>query len=559
MAGACIEKITHDRCGKKNLQTFLNDDKTFSGFCYSCEEVVRDPYGNNPPVISEIAVKTPEEIQEEINEIRACPRMNQDYRSIPASVWKHFGVRMLLSPRDGITPYGVAFPYTRDGKITGFKVKMFNSKVMWVVGEVATADPYGWEHAKRIGNTLYITEGEEDAQALRHILRETSPNPEYDYAVVSLTSGVNTVNSTLGRMIPEIKSRFKDVVIVFDTDEPGIRASKEAKKILPEARIALLPEKDANDCLRSGRLKAARNACVFQSRATLSNTTLSLASVIADAMKDPEWGLSYPWPSLTDYTYGQRKGELVSIGGGTGTGKTLIGHELAAWNAKKHGWHTLMIMMEETSVITAKSIAGKVDNVPYHIPLDKMKEPYDTDKLEQTLVDLSPYITLWDIETISDPETLLSQIEEVITSTGMGLDCVMIDNMTTMSEGLNASETNDFIGKVASTMGKLALKFDIEIVLFSHLNSPPRGAKSHENGGKVLESQFTGSRALQRYSHFMFGFERNKQAVVEHVSKFRVLKNRPYGRTGMFKTVYDTATGRLLEQDWPDENFEDKD
>lgn len=559
MAGACIEKITHDRCGKKNLQTFLNDDETFSGFCYSCEEVVRDPYGNNPPVISEIVVKTPEEIQEEINEIRACPRMNQDYRSIPASVWKHFGVRMLLSPRDGITPYGVAFPYTRDGKITGFKVKMFNSKVMWVVGEVATADPYGWEHAKRIGNTLYITEGEEDAQALRHILRETSPNPEYDYAVVSLTSGVNTVNSTLGRMIPEIKSRFKDVVIVFDTDEPGIRASKEAKKILPEARIALLPEKDANDCLRSGRLKAARNACVFQSRATLSNTTLSLASVIADAMKDPEWGLSYPWPSLTDYTYGQRKGELVSIGGGTGTGKTLIGHELAAWNAKKHGWHTLMIMMEETSVITAKSIAGKVDNVPYHIPLDKMKEPYDTDKLEQTLVDLSPYITLWDIETISDPETLLSQIEEVITSTGMGLDCVMIDNMTTMSEGLNASETNDFIGKVASTMGKLALKFDIEIVLFSHLNSPPRGAKSHENGGKVLESQFTGSRALQRYSHFMFGFERNKQAVVEHVSKFRVLKNRPYGRTGMFKTVYDTTTGRLLEQDWPDENFEDKD
>ena len=559
MAGACIEKITHDRCGKKNLQTFLNDDETFSGFCYSCEEVVRDPYGNNPPVISEIVVKTPEEIQEEINEIRACPRMNQDYRSIPASVWKHFGVRMLLSPRDGITPYGVAFPYTRDGKITGFKVKMFNSKVMWVVGDVATADPYGWEHAKRIGKTLYITEGEEDAQALRHILRETSPNPEYDYAVVSLTSGVNTVNSTLGRMIPEIKSRFKDVVIVFDTDEPGIRASKEAKKILPEARIALLPEKDANDCLRSGRLKAARNACVFQSRATLSNTTLSLASVIADAMKDPEWGLSYPWPSLTDYTYGQRKGELVSIGGGTGTGKTLIGHELAAWNARKHGWHTLMIMMEETSVITAKSIAGKVDNVPYHIPLDKMKEPYDTDKLEQTLVDLSPYITLWDIETISDPETLLSQIEEVITSTGMGLDCVMIDNMTTMSEGLNASETNDFIGKVASTMGKLALKFDIEIVLFSHLNSPPRGAKSHENGGKVLESQFTGSRALQRYSHFMFGFERNKQAVVEHVSKFRVLKNRPYGRTGMFKTVYDTTTGRLLEQDWPDENFEDKD
>ena len=166
---------------------------------------------------------------------------------------------------------------------------------------------------------------------------------------------------------------------------------KKQRRFFLKLGLPYYLKKDANDCLRSGRLKAARNACVFQSRATLSNTTLSLASVIADAMKDPEWGLSYPWPSLTDYTYGQRKGELVSIGGGTGTGKTLIGHELAAWNAKKHGWHTLMIMMEETSVITAKSIAGKVDNVPYHIPLDKMKEPYDTDKLEQTLVDLSIY------------------------------------------------------------------------------------------------------------------------------------------------------------------------
>lgn len=559
MAGACIEKIIHEKCGKKNLQTFFNDDETFSGFCYSCEVVVPDPYGNNPPTIEEIVVKTPEEIQEEIDDIRACPRMNQDYRSIPASVWKHYGVRMLLSPRDGKSPYGLAYPFTRDGKITGFKIKLFNSKTMWVVGDVINADPYGWEHAKRVGNTLYITEGEEDTQALRHILKETSPNPEYDYAVVSLTSGVNTVKTTLGRMLPEIKSRFKDVVIVFDTDEAGIRASKEAKKILPEARIALLPEKDANDCLRSGRLKAARNACVFQSRATMGNTTLPLSSVIADAMKDPEWGLSYPWAALTDFTYGQRKGELVSIGGGTGTGKTLIGHELAAWNAKVHGWHTLMIMMEETSVITAKSIAGKIDNVPYHVPIDKLDKPYDVNQLEQTLINLSPYITLWDISTITDPETLLEQIEEVITSTGMGLDCVMIDNMTTMSEGLNASETNDFIGTVASSMGKLALKFDLEIILFSHLNSPPRGARSHENGGKVLESQFTGSRALQRYSHFMIGFERNKQGINEHVSKIRILKNRPYGRTGMFKTIYTPSTGRLKQSDWDDELFEDKD
>ena len=49
MAGQCIEKLPH-KCGSSNgLQTFYNEDGTYSGYCYVCRTKVLDPYGDNPP------------------------------------------------------------------------------------------------------------------------------------------------------------------------------------------------------------------------------------------------------------------------------------------------------------------------------------------------------------------------------------------------------------------------------------------------------------------------------------------------------------------------------
>lgn len=324
MAGACIERMRHDdpKCGStsKSLQIFLNDDDTFSGFCFHCHKLVKNPYGDNPPDPSKIKVKTPEEIQEEIDEVRQCPTVPFKHRAIDPEDWAYFGVRIILSQVDGKTPYAIAHPYTRAGQVVGFKIKLIQRKTMWNVGDVKGADLYGWERAKRIGGTtLYITEGEEDAIALRKILRTMSSNDKYEYAVVSLPAGTNSVSMCIGRMASEIKQRFKEVVLVYDDDAPGAEAVKETRKILPEAKVTKLPEKDANECLIKGRMKATRDACVFQASNAVSGIrTLTADDVMGDILQDPVWGASYPWPELTKYTYGQRKGELISIGGGTG-------------------------------------------------------------------------------------------------------------------------------------------------------------------------------------------------------------------------------------------------
>lgn len=566
MAGACIKRLyhRHPSCMSehKSLQVFKNDDGTFSGYCFSCGRYVSNPLGEiseeDAEKIRNIQPKTKEEIEEEIAEIKECKYLDIKYRDMDPEDWKYYGVRLGVSTYDGVTPAFVCFPRTKDGKVVSFKVKCFNKKIMWSVGENEDIDLYGWARASKAGSkTLYITEGEEDAQALRKMLKQMNRGTEYeslDYAVVSLNNGASSAVKEIARQLKDINALFKEVVLVFDQDRPGQDAAREVvSKLLPDAKIAKLPCKDANACLHEGRVKATRDAVVFNMQKSMPSTIRSMDSLLEEALEEVQYGISTPWPELDKQTYGIRKKEVWGIGGGTGTGKTTIAHELMAHVGKAHGWRSLGILMEETGADSLRNLAGKVDCIPYNTPGMK----YDKEKFKNTVMDLSKHIVLWNHDEISDPHSTWNGIKQTIRTYGAEVDMVVIDNMTALSEGLSMSDKNDFIGLVAKECVDLATKFDICIIIFSHLNAPDKNSRSHENGGKVHESQFTGSRALQRYCHMMFGFERNKQSIDPNCSIIRLLKNRKYGKTGHIKTYYDPETSRLTQRNWEDDLYKD--
>lgn len=557
----CYEKIFHDdpNCSSpnKSLQVWVNDDETFSGTCFSCGEYVADPYGDNPPDPTKVKKKTPEEIREEIKEIKDCGHMNFNHRAIEVEDWKFYGVRLLYSEFDGKTPYAIAHPYSLNGKLVGYKVKLIKKKAMWSVGNTEGADLYGWERAKKIGGKyLYITEGEEDAIALRHILREMNSKDykDVDYAVVSLPRGVKDAKKCIARQLNDIESRFENVVLVFDGDEQGDKAAREVQRILPDAMRAKLPCKDANQCLAEGRLKATRDAVIFRATKDLDIDTININTITEEALEPPVWGEDYPWDFINQQFFGQRKPQVVAIGGGTGCGKTLTAHELCVHDALKHQWNILGMFLEETPIESVQNLAGKVDNITYHVPDTK----YDKDKFRETARKLADKIELWNPDEGTDPDSDWRAMKLAIRAKGEYLDMVVIDNLTTLTEGMNASERNDFIGSLAKDCVNLSKKFNLQIVIYSHLNAPDKNAKPHELGGVVKASQFTGSRALQRYCQVMLGFERNQNAVDPNCSIIRILKNRKFGRTGFVKTYYDSTTGRLFERDWDNELYEDK-
>lgn len=59
-------------------------------------------------------------------------------------------------------------------------------------------------------------------------------------------------------------------------------------------------------------------------------------------------------------------------------------------------------------------------------------------------------------------------------------------------------------------MADLVNKYPITIFAFTHLNPKMKGVKSHEEGGKVLSQEFSGSRACEKWSNLGLGIERDR-------------------------------------------------
>ena len=560
--GVCIAKLPHksSNCNSRDgLQVFEEEDGKVSGYCFSCNTYVNNPYGK-PRLASDIPqsqrfTKSKEQIEEELEVIKSCTAMDLKDRKLRKRYLEAFGIKIGLDQSDGKTPKYHYYPYYKDGELRGYKVRLIKDKRMWSVGDQKDVDLFGWEQAKASGaKKLLITEGELDAVALLSIIERETPTKydKYKPAVVSLPHGAASAGRDIGKVLDKL-SIFKEVVLVFDDDKAGKAAINDVLKILPDAVVASLPAKDANACIVEGKSKEAYAAVTFNSKKKLPTGVKNLVDLIEDALTPVEYGYSYPWPSLTQITYGQRLGEMISVGGGVGCGKTTIAHELLSYNASKHGLNSLAVYLEETNAESLRYLCGKVDGIPYHVPDLK----YDVNGFRSTAEKLSDHITLYDSSSsYGGPEDVWEGIKMALLSMHSDVDVFVLDNMTALTEGLTATEKNEFIGMVAKELADIAIQHNILVVVFSHLNAPTQGP-SHENGGKVLENQFTGSRALMRWSSMMFGFERNKLAKDPSASFLRVLKNRKYGKTGVVKTYYEEDTGNLIEKQWHDAVYED--
>lgn len=568
----CVQKMAHDHpncksTSGKSLQVWINEDESgkrfYSGFCFACGIPVPNPYGDNPPDPTEIKVKTPEEIQEELNEITSCPVFDLDHRGIEPSFWGDARVRLLYSEYDGKTPYALAHGFTKNGRLARWKIKLLNKKVIWSVGDTQDNDPYNWEAAKLIGGkTLYITEGEEDCIALRQILKTMNRGSQYeelDFAVISLTDGSDSVHKSLAGKAEEIKQRWEQVVLVLDDDEPGKKAAKEACRLLPGAMIATLPAKDANDCLKRGLLKAAQSAVVFRAARPLPTALVDKEILMMELDEEVPMGVTTPWPKLTDMMFGQRRGEIITLGGSEGGGKTTLARQLCEHDIVEHDWGVFTCFMEESPQQTLRRMAGLYDNLPYWEPNFKDDPRYDHEKFQATCRKFLHNMEIWDRKQQGeDPMETWEGIKTILRQIGPDIDMFVLDNLTILSEGISASEKNDFLGKLYADQVKLADQYKFQILDLSHLNPVAKGQRPHEDGGRIKKGDFTGSRAAAKYSHFMFGFERNSQAIDPNCSIIRSIKARESGKTDAFKTYYQSDSGRIVQQHWDDSLFETK-
>ena len=547
---SCVEKMGHS-CGSSDALQVFESDGVYTGYCFSCHKYVNNPYGDKPTGYkppAAVPLRPVEEILEEVNSITATwSTMALPSRGLKLEALEYFGVKVGVSESDGVTPDIVALPVYRNGELVSYKMRALAEKRMFSLGNSKTPDMFGWQQALDSGAPrLIITEGEYDAIAIYQVLKELSDAKYKDFnpAVVSLTNGSSGAKKEILRNLASIKSNFKDVVLAFDMDDAGNKAAEDVVKIFPEAMRAQLPAKDANECLLKGNLKALKNAVLFKA-SVAKNTSLVYGSSLKElAMAKPEWGLSYPWDAMTSLTRGERWGETQYLGAGVKMGKSEILNALAAHKITVHGEKVFMCKPEEQNAMTYKLLVGKVAGKIFHDPNRDFDEEafIEAEKMigdSVAMLNLYQHVS-WD-----------NIKQDILTAAGEGYRTIYLDPITCFTNTVSSAEANELLVRIASEASAMAHDHKLSMWLFCHLNAPGKDKKPHESGGKVLSSQFAGSRAMMRACHTMWGLQGDKSPDLtpeeRNMRQLVLLEDRNYGQTGKVELYWDNQTG-LFEQ-----------
>lgn len=224
-------------------------------------------------------------------------------------------------------------------------------------------------------------------------------------------------------------------------------------------------------------------------------------------------------------------------------GKSEVVNSLAAYFIREFGWKVFMAKPEEANVKTYKLVAGKLAGKKFHDPKVEFDEvAYDRagEIIGDNLLMLNLYQHVgWD--------TLKADIREAAMA---GCKAFFIDPITNLTNGMESGAANVKLQEIAQDASALALDLNIVIFLFCHLKNPETGVP-HERGGKVLSSQFAGSRAMARSCNLMIGLEGNRDpeltAEERNMRKLVVLENRETGEVGEFNMYWNPVTTLFTE------------
>jgi twinkle protein len=545
--GKSVELIEHVECGSSRLQVFQQDDGSYNGWCYGCSTFVKDPYKEHPEgYVPTVVEKSPEDIQRELEEFEEYTCVGLRDRKLSAETLSIFGIKTGLDPVNGATPITHHYPYYKDGELVAYKNRVIQGKKLWSVGAMKDVDMFGWHLALATGSPrLFITEGELDAVSLYAILKKKSANTQWadrEPAVVSLPKGASGAAKEIAKNLEKIDKNFKEVVLVLDQDEAGQRAVEDILTLAPHFMTVDLPAKDANECLVKGHINATANACLFKA-AIPKNTRIVWGSSMHEAARqEAVMGHSWPWPSLTKLTRGIRFGETIYIGAGVKMGKSEVVNALAAHFIQEHGWKVFMAKPEEANRKTYQMVVGKIAGKIFHDP----DLPFDYEAFDKASPVVGDNLAMLDLYQHMGWESLRADIKLAALN---GCKAIFIDPITNLTAGMDSGKANEVLQGIATELSAMAHDLDIVIFIFCHLRAPDH--TPHERGGKVLSTQFAGSRSMMRSCNLMIGIEGDKDPDLSdnerNLRDLVLLEDREFGSSGRVGLFWNPLTAQFTE------------
>ena len=539
------------RCGGSDPCS-INDDG--SAYCFGCcnyirnyEEEMGGKVESPPPVtnINSYKLNTYNEATGSFNSLKS--------RNIKLETAKFYGVKSVLD-NTGTDVYH-SYPYYVANEIAGYKIREPNKTFAWK-GTSQGTGLFGEQLFRGGGKFITITEGECDAMAVYELCGSTWPS-------VSLKNGASGAVKDVKNSL-EFLEKYEKIVICFDNDQPGKEAARKVAKLFSpgKALIMSFPEgfKDANDMLRQGKHKQFV-ACWWESKTYTPSGVVNARDLHKDYFNRPEQhSIPYPWSGLNDKLYGMRQGELVTLTGGTGLGKSSVTRELEHWLISTTNDNVGIIALEESSMKTVDCLMSIEANKRLFIK--EIREQYSQDQLKIHYDKLFNDGRIWIHAHFgeNDIDEIFSRLRYLV----IGCECkwVIVDHLHMLLSASSEGDERRTIDNIMHRLRSIVEETNIGMILVSHLRRID-GNRAHENGVETNLSHLRGSQSIAQLSDCVIALERNQQSddpLEANTTKLRVLKSRYTGDVGLASfLLYDKETGRLSEisMDEDDELEED--
>jgi len=466
-------------------------------------------------------------------------------RSISEDTARKYGVKVVYNHEGRVVEH--MYPYYSENTLTASKIRTVATKDFRWTGTQSEVGLFGENLFKSGGKFLTIVEGECDAMASYQLMGSKWP-------VVSVKGGAgNSVKDVKNSL--EFVEGFDFVVICFDKDKAGREASKKVARILKpgKAKIMTLPNgfKDPNDMLKANEHQQFMQS-FWDSKVYTPSGVINI-SELRDKFHNREHkeSVPYPWQDLNQKLYGLRQGELVTLTGGTGLGKSSVTRELEHHLIMNTTDNVGVIALEEDWRRTVDGILSIEANARLYI--DQEREKFSKEELDQL------FNVLYDGENkgrvwvhahfgTNSIEEIFSKLRFMII--GCGCKWVVIDHLHMLVSAVHEGDERRAIDDIMTRLRSIVEETGAGLILVSHLRRVSSD-KGHEQGIEVSLSHLRGSQSIAQLSDCVIALERNQQAdnkEESNTTRLRVLKSRYTGDVGLSSSLkYDHETGRLHE------------
>lgn len=416
------------------------------------------------------------------------------------------------------------------------------NKLFTIKGDASKMGLYGqWLYEPNQNTSIIIVEGEIDCLSVSQVMGK-------NWAVVSVPNGASSACKEIQKQM-EYLLGFGTVLLGFDADEAGAKATEQCLALFEPSTVKTIswPDKDPNNSLVSGKAHDIVEA-INNAKGHKPVSIIQANDILDQILTKPSLGISWPWPTMTQATYGIHPKCIYTIGAGSGIGKTEVLLNLMCHLIEKENVPVGAMFLESSPQEIYLRTAGYFLGKRLHIP---GAVGWDSEEIKTCINKFNDKLFLYSIDKAGEKGSTWAVVKDKIKYMvkGLGVKHIILDHLTALA--CHMKDERKELDACMSELGNLVHSLDCTIFLVSHLSKPVDG-KGYEEGRIVTANAFRGSQSIQYWSAFMLGLERNKLSenpAERLLTQVRVLKDRFSGEADglTFYLKYDMITGRLNE------------